>query len=473
MMTKNRREFLRLAGASTLGLATAAVISRANSVAAVERDGSNSDVVIIGGGFAGVTSARELGREGLKVVVVEARDRLGGRTFTGKFGTHTTEFGGTWIHWAQPHVWAEVTRYGLNIVETPVNAVQRLSWISGGKLRNASVEEAAPIIVSALKKYDNVDGADGMKLFARPIDSTFSDEYRRYDDQSLTPRLKQCGLTPDEEALMNAWLTGECGNDPAVAGLVDQIRWYRLCDGSFEASNDRLIRYKLKDGTHALIEAMMRDSKAPYQLSTRVAKIEDTSAGVVVHTASGQTLRARAAIVTVPMNTLDRIVFAPALSPAKQAATREKHANRSTKVWYQLKQPVGLWQGLAPWPNPISITFVDHEEPDGPVLVAFGPPGGMNVNDRESVQRAVRTLLPDAVVVKAAGHDWSADKFSDGAWCWYKPNQMTKYLKALQTREGNLFFASADSANGWRGFIDGAVESGLRAAHDVLEAFRS
>lgn len=50
---------------------------------------------------------------------------------------------------------------------------------------------------------------------------------------------------------------------------------------------------------------------------------------------------------------------------------------------------------------------------------------------------------------------------------------MTKYLKALQTREGNLFFASADSANGWRGFIDGAVESGLRAAHDVLEAFRS
>lgn len=121
-------------------------------------------------------------------------------------------------------------------------------------------------------------------------------------------------------------------------------------------------------------------------------------------------------------------------------------------------------------PNPISLTFVDHEEPDGPVLVAFGPPGGMNVNDRDSVQHAVRTLLPDAVVVKAAGHDWSADEFSDGAWCWYKPNQLTKYLKSLQTREGNLFFASADAANGWRGFIDGAVESGLRAAREVLHA---
>lgn len=108
---------------------------------------------------------------------------------------------------------------------------------------------------------------------------------------------------------MNAWLTGVCGNDPSVAGLVDQIRWYRLCDGSFDASSDRLIRYKLKDGTHALIEAMIRDSKAPYQLSTRVAKIEDTGAGVAVHTPSGQIHRARAAIVAVPMNTLDRIVF--------------------------------------------------------------------------------------------------------------------------------------------------------------------
>ena len=60
----------------------------------------------------------------------------------------------------------------------------------------------------ALKKYDNVDGADGMKLFPRPIDCTFSAEYRRYDNQSLTPRLTQCGLSPDEQTLMNAWLSG-------------------------------------------------------------------------------------------------------------------------------------------------------------------------------------------------------------------------------------------------------------------------
>lgn len=228
---------------------------------------------MIGGGFAGVTATRELGREGFEVLLLEGRDRLGGGTFTGKFGSHTTEFDGTRIHWAQPPVWAEVTRYGLDIVESPVNAVQRVSWISDGKLRNAGAEEAVAIIVSALKKYDNVDGADGMKLFPRPIDCTFSAEYQRYDNQSLTPRLTQCGLSPDEQTLMNAWLTGECGNDPSVGGLVDQIRWYRLCDGSFDASNDRLLRYKLKNGTHALIEAMMRDSKTP--LSAFHTRCED------------------------------------------------------------------------------------------------------------------------------------------------------------------------------------------------------
>ena len=76
------------------------------------------DVIIIGGGFAGVTAARELGHKGIRCVLLEARDRLGGRTFTGTFAGQQIEFGGAWIHWCQPHVWAEVARYGLEIVES-------------------------------------------------------------------------------------------------------------------------------------------------------------------------------------------------------------------------------------------------------------------------------------------------------------------------------------------------------------------
>lgn len=70
---------------------------------------SSVDVAIVGAGIAGLTAARELGNAGLTVTIVEARDRIGGRTWTdSRFGTEL-EMGGALIHWMQPHVWAEVT----------------------------------------------------------------------------------------------------------------------------------------------------------------------------------------------------------------------------------------------------------------------------------------------------------------------------------------------------------------------------
>ena len=89
---------------------------------AAAREGGvmTTDVVIIGGGFAGVTAARELTMRGRTAVLVEARDRLGGRTHTAPHDGHDMELGGTWVHPVQPNVWAEITRYGLELEELPV-----------------------------------------------------------------------------------------------------------------------------------------------------------------------------------------------------------------------------------------------------------------------------------------------------------------------------------------------------------------
>jgi pseudooxynicotine dehydrogenase len=261
-------------------------------------------------------------------------------------------------------------------------------------------------------------------------------------------------VMPDDDA---------CGRNRFIALERTRVR-EGFADGS---------RVHLRSRGGLALVRFPQDARARIQLSTTVVRVRQEPGHVSVYGASSQVFKARAAIITVPMNTLGRIEFLPALSDAKRAAAKEKHANRSTKFWYKLKQRIGLWEGLAPWPNPVSLTFTEEDEPDGTVLVAFGPPSTVNVNDIASVQKAVRTLIPEAQVTRTAGHDWSSDRYSDGAWCWYKPNQMTKYLKALQTREGNCFFASADSANGWRGFIDGAIESGLRVAHDVLQTLRT
>src|SRR5690348_760725 len=87
------------------------------------RGQTHADVVVIGAGFAGLVAARELGRAGLGVIVLEARDRVGGRTWTDRRLGHDLELGGTWVHWVQPHTWAEMTRYGREITRSP--AVER------------------------------------------------------------------------------------------------------------------------------------------------------------------------------------------------------------------------------------------------------------------------------------------------------------------------------------------------------------
>ena len=90
-----------------------------------------TDVIVIGAGFAGLTAARELSRRGHSVVVLEARDRIGGRTWTTERLGRTLELGGTWVHPTQPHVWAEITRYGLEVVASP--EPQRAYWWAEGR----------------------------------------------------------------------------------------------------------------------------------------------------------------------------------------------------------------------------------------------------------------------------------------------------------------------------------------------------
>ncbi|NKX52341.1 FAD-dependent oxidoreductase, partial [Arthrobacter deserti] len=75
-----------------------------------------SDVIIIGAGFAGLTAARELSRRGHRTILLEARDRIAGRTHLEERLGRNLELGGTWVHWTQPYVWAEMGRYGINPV---------------------------------------------------------------------------------------------------------------------------------------------------------------------------------------------------------------------------------------------------------------------------------------------------------------------------------------------------------------------
>ena len=91
------------------------------------------DVIVVGGGFAGVTAAREIALRGRSVLLLEARDRLGGRTWSADWNGIPIEYGGAWVHWHQPHTWSEITRAGLS-VELSEDA-QRAHWWVGPERR--------------------------------------------------------------------------------------------------------------------------------------------------------------------------------------------------------------------------------------------------------------------------------------------------------------------------------------------------
>ena len=457
------------------GLPTAAAVESQKLV-----ENEEYDVIIVGAGFAGLIAARELSLRGRKVLIVEARDRIGGRTFTARLDNRNFEIGGTWIHWSQPHVWTEVTRYGLTLTESAGATADRFSLLfdNGTKLKEASMTEYWPAMGRAMEKYTDIDGVQGRSVMPLPHSPlTVKEAVQKYDQLSMKDRFDQVvhSLDNNEEVnqMLLTLLSMNMQGDIAEGGFIDHLRWWALGDYDMARMFDKLGRYKIKQGTSALAQAILADcQKVTLLLSTPISSIDCSSGqGVVVRTQTGQLIKGRTAIVTVPLNVLKNIAFNPPFQSEKQQAVSNDQCRGGIKFWVKLQQPVGNWFGFAPYPNPISMAYTDDVE--GSIIVGFGPEGLLDIKNINAVEKALGRLLPNVKIEYLLGYDWRNDPFVMSTWSWYKPGQMSSNLSALQQSEPPVFFASGDIANGWRGFIDGALESGLTSARHVQDYLRS
>jgi monoamine oxidase len=435
--------------------------------------GNDLDVLVLGGGFAGVTAMRELRAAGRSVRLLEARDRLGGRTWFRKdaLAGHDLEMGGAWIVPEQRHVWAEARRYEL---ETPFWGLpSSYGWLTDGVLR----EGAMPVPPEELPELERLllamrDAAARLDL-SQPLagqdvadlDATPSDEW-----------LEALDLPTHTRELALAWFSGTASAMPDECSILEVVRWLAAADNSlWRWLAASVLGHVLEDGTASLLDAIAADADAEIRLDSPVLAVSHDADGVTVRTggAAPQEHRARLAVVALPMNCLGDVPFDPPLSEGKLAASRERHAGHGSKVWARVDRAPDAFFGLG-WMGGKGFDFVGTEEvlDDSALLVCFSPDPSLARAGHDEVERAIRVFLPESTLLEHATHDWADDPYARGTWNAFRPGQVMRYETALRAGEGSLVFAGSHTALLWPGFIDGAVESGLRAGAEALALLR-
>lgn len=158
------------------------------------------------------------------------------------------------------------------------------------------------------------------------------------------------------------------------------------------------------------------------------------------------------------------------------------HINTGAKIHFKLSetQPGWFTSCNTPRTSPFVFGFSDHNGtqatgPSGTWCIGFGYSGQLTdkTASDQIISEFTKNLNPHADVQLYATHDWMNDPYAKGAWHCWGPGCMSKYLAELQKPEGRIQFANADWADGWRGFVDGAIERGMLAATEVRRSLEN
>jgi monoamine oxidase len=419
------------------------------------------DVIVVGGGFAGVTAAREVVLRGRSVLLLEARDRLGGRTWSADWNGIRVEYGGGWVHWHQPHTWAEITRAGLR-VELSEDA-QRAHWWVGDERREGTIAERDAIAERGWNRF--VDGV--REALPNPYDPLLTqDELARFDRLTIAERVDELELDEEERAVLQAELESLASAPLEHAGAVSVLRWHALSGYSLALTQYTGGRVTLAAGTGALLDAIASAAPIEARLDTTVAAVRTRGDRVEVETRTGDLHDAAAAVVAVPLNVLGTIEFEPALSEGKQAAIAAGQVSRGIKIFLRTRGGDVLENAIKPR-HPFGYLDTELLLGEGKQLqIGFGIDADRC--DAGGLQRDLDEILPGYELLDATWHDWLADEYARGTWAIHPPGWYARHHAEIRRPEGRVLLAGSDFANGWAGFIDGAIESGLEAGANAV-----
>lgn len=421
------------------------------------------DVIVIGAGFAGLVAARDLIEAGRSVLVLEARDRAGGRTYSTTFpGTDVViDLGAEWFDPKRHHfLAAEVKRYGAQFVEADREGANR--WFLDGRLAEGEEPDALIDMDELEQVLDRIRADIAPVVFANGFDQVNTAEL----DIPFSEYLANLDAPPAIADLLRAQsytLTGALPEEFSAFVYLREITGFDYDPAySFFASLARI-----DIGSGGLAVRIAEEIASHVRLGEPVTAVSESAGGVEVVTASGERFSARQCVIAAPLNTLGDIAFTPGLPPVLASLVSAGHTGRCVKVWSKM---AGLKHVFAMgWPGVVECTLkdtVDEESGVKGILASFGLEPDITFDRADLLQAGLDKLGLDATVEEVYGHDWLRDPYSKGTWLAIRPGQASECAN-VELQWGPFHLTGADFAGVWSGWVDGAIEAGRTTATKV------